>query len=46
MATLPGVPLYRAFGFTEVRATKVTLSDGVVVDVVEMERSATEREPG
>lgn len=37
MATLPGVPLYRSFGFREVRATLVPLPDGVVLDGVSME---------
>lgn len=36
MATLPGVPLYRAFGFTETRQTWVVLPDGVRLEGVEM----------
>jgi GNAT superfamily N-acetyltransferase len=40
MATLPGVPLYKAFGFVEVERAKVTLPDGVVMDAVAMERPA------
>lgn len=39
MATLPGVPLYRAFGFVEVEQVKVTLADGMVVAGVAMERA-------
>lgn len=39
MATLPGVPLYRAFGFREIETVVVTLPDGVTVDAVAMERS-------
>jgi GNAT superfamily N-acetyltransferase len=38
MATLPGVPLYKAFGFTEVEAAELTLPDGVVLGAVAMER--------
>jgi GNAT superfamily N-acetyltransferase len=41
MATLPGVPLYTAFGFTEVRRVDVTMPDGVVLGGVEMERPIT-----
>ncbi|MBP2336096.1 GNAT superfamily N-acetyltransferase [Saccharothrix coeruleofusca] len=37
MATLPGEPLYRAFGFREVRRTGVPLPDGVVLPGVSME---------
>lgn len=37
MATLPGVPLYRSFGFRELRRTRVPLPDGVVLDGVAME---------
>lgn len=37
MATLPGVPLYRSFGFREVRRTQVPLPNGVVLDGVSME---------
>ncbi|MGH3760568.1 GNAT family N-acetyltransferase [Actinophytocola sp.] len=37
MATLPGEPLYRSFGFREVRRTDVSLPDGVVLDGVAME---------
>ena len=37
-ATLPGEPLYRAFGFREVERFMVKLPDGVEVDCVAMER--------
>lgn len=36
MATLPGVPLYRSFGFREVKRTRVPLPDGVTLAGVEM----------
>jgi GNAT superfamily N-acetyltransferase len=38
MATLPGVPLYKAFGFAEVEALELTMPDGVVLGGVAMER--------
>ncbi len=38
MATLPGVPLYLAFGFRAVDRVDLTLPDGVVVAGVAMER--------
>ncbi|MEU4606683.1 GNAT family N-acetyltransferase [Kribbella sp. NPDC023972] len=38
MATLPGVPLYRAFGFTAVETVDLTMPDGVVLAGVAMER--------
>ncbi|MCA1823210.1 MAG: GNAT family N-acetyltransferase [Mycobacteriales bacterium] len=38
-ATLPGVPLYRAFGFVAVESFVVTMPDGVTVDGVAMERA-------
>ena len=38
-ATLPGEPLYRAFGFTEVRRIELTAPDGVRLPAVLMERS-------
>jgi GNAT superfamily N-acetyltransferase len=38
MATRPGVPLYRAYGFEEVAAHEVTLPDGVVLPGLAMER--------
>jgi GNAT superfamily N-acetyltransferase len=37
MATLPGVQLYRAFGFRDIRQTMVPLPDGVGLDGVEMD---------
>jgi len=37
MATLPGVPLYRAFGFREVSRVRVPLPNGVVLAGVSME---------
>jgi GNAT superfamily N-acetyltransferase len=37
-ATLPGVALYRAFGFREVEPFVVTMPDGVTIDAVAMER--------
>jgi GNAT superfamily N-acetyltransferase len=39
MATLPGVPLYKAFGFTEVEIAELTMPDGVVLGGVAMERT-------
>jgi GNAT superfamily N-acetyltransferase len=38
MATLPGVPLYKAFGFTEIEAVELPMPDGVMLDGVAMER--------
>jgi GNAT superfamily N-acetyltransferase len=40
-ATMPGEPLYRAFGFEEVDRFEVTMPDGVSVTCVEMERPIT-----
>jgi N-acetylglutamate synthase-like GNAT family acetyltransferase len=37
MATLPGVPLYRSFGFREINRARVPLPNGVVLDGVSME---------
>jgi GNAT superfamily N-acetyltransferase len=37
-ATLPGVALYRAFGFREVERFVITMPDGVTLDAVAMER--------
>jgi len=37
-ATLPGEPLYRAFGFREVERFMVTMPDGVSIECVAMER--------
>ncbi len=36
MATLPGVPLYQAYGFQEGRKTTIPLPDGVFLEGVEM----------
>jgi GNAT superfamily N-acetyltransferase len=38
MATLPGVPLYRAFGFREIERVVLTMPDGVAIEGVAMER--------
>ncbi len=38
-ATLPGVALYRAFGFEEVEPFVLTMPDGVTIDAVVMERA-------
>jgi GNAT superfamily N-acetyltransferase len=38
MATLPGEPLYRAFGFEETRRTMVAMPDGVETAAIEMRR--------
>ena len=35
MATLPGVPLYAAFGFTEIRRLELSMPDGVMLAGVE-----------
>jgi GNAT superfamily N-acetyltransferase len=32
MATMPGVPLYRAYGFTEVERSDIEMPDGTVVE--------------
>ncbi|HEY7603895.1 MAG TPA: GNAT family N-acetyltransferase [Gaiellaceae bacterium] len=37
-ATLPGVPLYLAFGFREVEPHEVVLPDGVTIECVVMEK--------
>jgi len=37
-ATLPGEPLYRAFGFREVERFQLRMPDGVAVECVHMER--------
>src|SRR5581483_11489640 len=39
VATLPGVPLYEAYGFVAAERVTVTLGDGVQVDVVPMEKA-------
>lgn len=38
MATLPGVPLYKSFGFTEVEPADLPMPDGIVLGGVVMER--------
>ena len=38
MATLPGEPLYRAFGFRETARLKIPMPDGLELDGVAMER--------
>lgn len=43
MATLPGVPLYKAFGFTEVAPAELPMPDGVVLGAVAMERAPSTR---
>jgi GNAT superfamily N-acetyltransferase len=40
-ATLPGEPLYRAFGFRETERFPVTMPDGVTIECVAMERPIT-----
>lgn len=37
MATLPGVPLYRSYGFRELRRADVPLPNGMILDGVSME---------
>jgi GNAT superfamily N-acetyltransferase len=41
MATLPGVPLYRAYGFRELGRSMLALPDGVELEGVAMERPIT-----
>ena len=41
MATLPGVPLYRAYGFEPVEEVLVTLPDGVTLESMTMEKPIT-----
>jgi GNAT superfamily N-acetyltransferase len=43
VATLPGEPLYRAFGFGEIERVTVTTPDGVELAGVAMERPVTAR---
>lgn len=45
MATLPGVPLYRRFGFEEMEAVSSTLPDGVEVPFVRMARQLDGAQP-
>ncbi|HZE38658.1 MAG TPA: GNAT family N-acetyltransferase [Stackebrandtia sp.] len=37
MATLPGVPLYRSYGFRELKRTRVPLPNGVALDGASMQ---------
>jgi GNAT superfamily N-acetyltransferase len=41
VATLPGVPLYLAFGFVEIKRVPVEMPDGVTVEGVLMDRPIT-----
>jgi GNAT superfamily N-acetyltransferase len=41
MATLPGEPLYRAYGFRELERTLLRMPDGVMIEGVAMERAVT-----
>lgn len=43
MATLPGEPLYRSYGFGELERVESRLADGVVLPMVRMERSIESR---
>ena len=43
MATLAGVPLYRAYGFRQIEETEVTLPDGVRVPAVSMDKPVERR---
>ena len=43
MATLPGVPLYRAYGFEPVEEVLVTMPDGVTLESMTMEKPVTRR---
>jgi GNAT superfamily N-acetyltransferase len=43
MATLPGEPLYRAFGFEEVARSMVAMPDGVETAAIEMRRPIRQR---
>ena len=38
VATLPGVPLYLAYGFEPVESVDVTMPDGITIPCVEMEK--------
>ena len=41
MATLPGVPLYRACGYEEIERVEIELPDGTRLDCLKMRRAAT-----
>jgi predicted N-acetyltransferase YhbS len=43
MSTLPGVPLYKAFGFTEVESAQLPMPDGTMLAGVAMERPIEEK---
>jgi GNAT superfamily N-acetyltransferase len=38
MATLPGVPLYRAYGFCPLEELEITLEDGVTLECISMDK--------
>jgi len=40
MATLPGVPLYRACGYEEIERTEIELPDGARLDCIRMQRQS------
>ena len=40
VSTLPGIPLYRAFGFAERERIEVPLPDGLSLPVIRVERDA------
>ena len=41
MATLPGLQLYRHYGFELVQSTSITLPDGVTLECASMEKGLT-----
>jgi GNAT superfamily N-acetyltransferase len=41
MATLPGVPLYRAYGFAQLEELEITMPDGVTLPCATMEKRVT-----
>jgi GNAT superfamily N-acetyltransferase len=41
MATLPGVPLYRAYGFAQLEELEITMPDGVTLQCATMEKRVT-----
>jgi len=45
MSTLPGVPLYRAYGFGSVEETEITLPDGVTLPCVSMDKKIDDEPP-
>jgi GNAT superfamily N-acetyltransferase len=42
-ATLPGVPLYERFGFRETARRTITLPDGTLLEILEMEKPIDDR---